>query len=425
MIYAVFLRVICLCCTCYLTAGFVASFFFDVTDVIPYMLGLVAAGTLTIIAKRYGDYRKERIASLTLLIPPVIAAVMMWGDVLRVVGALMVLLPTTIVLFVWAWQDNMLPSYEQHRRFSLRIAALLIMLAVLSGIGAGAEQYDIDAIPYFVAVIFLTCSVILLRCLRHDESTLTKPRFALTNSFIVLALTALALPFGFRGVRSAISAGFRAIGLWLRPLFYLENPPELVNTSTPAPTFTPEPSFEPFGTFQSPTPSPMPATDPPVYIGEGVATPTWFFVLIALAAVAALTVMMLLIGAKHKKTQNENEAEQAKIKPQRGEKRRHESNEYTAMPVMLVRGSFRRLMTFLARERMPVSIALTSADVKSYALRLGCDESDISRLRELYLRARYSKNGVSLREAALSASLVASIKKRIRNTISEQTCEHE
>ena len=47
--------------------------------------------------------------------------------------------------------------------------------------------------------------------------------------------------------------------------------------------------------------------------------------------------MMLLIGAKHKKTQNENEAEQAKIKPQRGEKRRHESNEYTAMPVMLVR----------------------------------------------------------------------------------------
>ncbi|MEA5038410.1 MAG: hypothetical protein VB086_01075 [Clostridiaceae bacterium] len=105
--------------------------------------------------------------------------------------ALLLMLPPIFYLIYSVWKRLFVPERgDTADIFSLlcKILPLPILLALLF---RGAEIFKIFSFPYLL--IFLFCSVLLLRLLRHDESVLRQRRFRILNVLELCAALLLAL----------------------------------------------------------------------------------------------------------------------------------------------------------------------------------------------------------------------------------------
>lgn len=117
-----------------------------------------------------------------------------------------ILLLPAILYVVWtAWRSAYDVDYFQAVdtfRLELKILPIPAVFALIAQQGSRLERFSA---PYLL--VFLLCSVLLLRMVRHDEDTLSQPRFRLMNG---LSLAAVLAVCGLVG-----SPAFRGLLLWL------------------------------------------------------------------------------------------------------------------------------------------------------------------------------------------------------------------
>ncbi len=119
------------------------------------------------------------------------------------VGALVLLAPAAYLAVTAARRLYRIEHGETSDGFR-RGCVLLLPLLVLPLFGIG-ELVARVALP--MAVVYLSCSVLLLRMLRHEPATLSQPRFIILNSSVLVLALAAAAAVSSPAVLSAVGSG--------------------------------------------------------------------------------------------------------------------------------------------------------------------------------------------------------------------------
>lgn len=137
-------------------------------------------------------------------------------------GCIVLIPPVGFVLYA-LWRRRFTPNYYQENDnffLMLKIPVLPLVFAILLMEKARIERFSL---PYLVA--FLLSGVLLLRLLRHDEETMSRPQFRLMNlaaiSGAVLAALVMFSPFFRRAVAKGLSLLLSGV---VSLLFYLFKP---------------------------------------------------------------------------------------------------------------------------------------------------------------------------------------------------------
>ena len=176
---------------------------------VPALMG-AAAGASFFAGRRWGA--KARFAPLILLGLLIPFSPTLTDGVLCV--------PPALYLIWYVWKRPLPPDYWSHHAgflFCLKILPVALLAA------AFANSWDSFArwvAPYFG--MFLVLSVLLLRMLRHDAATISRPRFQVVNAAAVAAVCAagwlLSTDWTLRALRAAGAFLFSYI---IRPLMML------------------------------------------------------------------------------------------------------------------------------------------------------------------------------------------------------------
>lgn len=131
-----------------------------------------------------------------------------------------ILLPVAAYVLWTVWSKRFDLSYFSSADvFSLE-CKLLPLPAVFALVMGQAEMIERFSIPYFL--VFAFGSVMLLRMLRHDEATLSQPRFRLMNllslALLCLAGAAVGSPWFRQAVMSVLGAVWNVIAY---PIFWV------------------------------------------------------------------------------------------------------------------------------------------------------------------------------------------------------------
>ena len=141
-------------------------------------------------------------------------------------GYIVLVLPVGFVGYT-IWKRGFTPNYYQENdNFSLmlKIPILPLVAALLLMQKSRLEQY---ALPYLVA--YLLATVLLLRLLRHDEETMSRPQFRVMNLLAVAGAVVAAVVVFSKTFRHAVgtllslilSGIMEVVFFLLRPLFPL------------------------------------------------------------------------------------------------------------------------------------------------------------------------------------------------------------
>ncbi len=195
-----FLKVFSDLCFYFVFAGFAADCFGQrELQFAPILALCLVAALCRMVWDKYPYTKRHR---LPLLLLP--AAFLLPGDP----AGLAALVPAALYVGWSALSGRLHPDYydaADHFRLELKILPLpFVLLAALQQL----ERIERVCAPYLLA--FLLGSVLLLRMVRHDESTLRQPRFRLLNGLSLAGVCLVCLVLGspwFRKVLLAVLEG--------------------------------------------------------------------------------------------------------------------------------------------------------------------------------------------------------------------------
>lgn len=186
--------------------GVFAAFFAGVYglegSVLPQFALLALAGALCRMAERRFPQSLLRLAPL-LLMPLAFALPAQ-------TAGLVIVTPAALYVLWTVCTRRFDPSYYQcadQFRLELKILILPFMMALVFLQLKRVEQFSV---PYLL--VFLFGSVLLLRMLRHDEATLRQPRFRLMNGLTMVGLSLVCLFLSSTLFRQAVGMAIK--GIW-------------------------------------------------------------------------------------------------------------------------------------------------------------------------------------------------------------------
>ena len=198
---AFFLKILTDLCYYGTFAAFFASIYGLTGSILPQFALLALAAALSRMADRKHPGKPVRLL-------PLVLCLLAFAIPTQTAG-LVILAPAALyVMFCCATGRTQPRYYDTMDTFSLELKLLIFPAMFAVGLVQlrRAEQFSL---PYLL--VFLLGSVLLLRMLRHDEATLSQPRFRIMNG---LSLALLCLVCGFLGsplFRSLAAAMFKAI----------------------------------------------------------------------------------------------------------------------------------------------------------------------------------------------------------------------
>lgn len=195
---AFFLKILTDLCYYSLFAAFFASFYGLTGSILP-QLALVA---LTVAFSRalWQRHPKARFLPLLLCLPVFLLPVPTAG--------LVILIPALLYALWTVWSGRFHLTYfasADQFLLELKLLGLPALMAVALMQLQRAEQFSL---PYLL--VFLLGSVLLLRMVRHDEETLRQPRFRLMNCLSMAGLCALCLFLSSPWFRAAVGLALKA-----------------------------------------------------------------------------------------------------------------------------------------------------------------------------------------------------------------------
>lgn len=211
MTLAVFLKLLTDLCFYACFSAFFAALCGLEGSVLPQLMLAAAAGALARLlwVKKPGPLR---FLPLLLLIPCFALPCETAGRV--------ILIPAAVYVLWTVWRSRFdLGYFSAADAFSLALKLLPLpaLFALVLGQAALIERFSI---PYFL--VFALGSVLLLRMLRHDEETLSQPRFRLMNLLTLALLCLVGAAVGSPWFRQAVLAVLGAVWRVLSvPIFWI------------------------------------------------------------------------------------------------------------------------------------------------------------------------------------------------------------
>jgi len=197
---AFFLKILTDLCYYGTYAAFFASIYGLTGTVLPQFALVALAAALS--RALWQKHPKARLLPLVLCLPVFLLPTQSAG--------LVILVPAVLyALWVCGSKRFHLLYYDTVDQFllALKLLALPVLMAVALMQFQRAEQFSL---PYLL--VFLLGSVLLLRMVRHDEETLRQPRFRLMNCLSMAALCLLCLFLSSPWFRAAV--GLVLKGVW-------------------------------------------------------------------------------------------------------------------------------------------------------------------------------------------------------------------
>lgn len=125
------------------------------------------------------------------------------------VAGLIILVPAALYVAVCCAARRTQPDYFNATDLFFLELKLLILPAVMAVALAQLQRAEQFALPYLL--VFLLCSVLLLRMLRHDEATLSQTRFRVMNGVTAAVLCLVCAILGSPQFRALLAAAFKAV----------------------------------------------------------------------------------------------------------------------------------------------------------------------------------------------------------------------
>lgn len=125
------------------------------------------------------------------------------------VAGLIILVPAALYVAVCCAAKRTQPDYFNATDLFFLELKLLILPAVMAVALAQLQRAEQFALPYLL--VFLLCSVLLLRMLRHDEATLSQTRFRVMNGVTAAVLCLVCAILGSPQFRALLAAAFKAV----------------------------------------------------------------------------------------------------------------------------------------------------------------------------------------------------------------------
>ena len=311
-----------------------------------------------------------------------------------IAGYIVLILPAGYVIYS-VWRRRFTPSYyEQIDKFSLmlKVAVLPLIAALLLMEKARIERFSL---PYLVA--FLLCSVFLLRLLRHDEETMSRPQFRIMNLLALpgAVLTSLILfsrPFrrAVLKILSLLLGGVASLIYYLfKPLIPLiDRVFEWLKGFMTDKAQTPPPVYQDYQTTNPPFEPHFPVPDTPP---KDLSTVwTILIILFALALLAGAVLLFRKLLAEHSSPRREPGSVRRLWIPA-PEKRKERPSRFGRTPAQKVRYWYRQHLILTQKSGgllKPTLNTLQQQQTADVTLRHSFEEH--ARLRELYLSARYA-----------------------------------
>ncbi len=196
-----FLKIFCDLCYYAIFAGFFAGAYGQQTLQFPALLLLAAVACLCRLLWDREPFKRRYLIPLPLVLTVFAIPAQTAGTIL--------LGPAVLYTGWTVWSRRMQPNYydtADHFRMELKILPLPLLFAITLQQLTRIERF---AAPY--ALAFVLASVLLLRMVRHDETTLRQPKFRLLN-LLNLALVCLACAvLGSAWFRGLLLTGLKLI----------------------------------------------------------------------------------------------------------------------------------------------------------------------------------------------------------------------
>lgn len=179
-------------------AGFVAAKFGSDGVFLGMLIQCVCYGLSALAGNRRG-------LRLLILLPMVLCWVVSWGSAAECI----VQIPTAMYIVWLVWQGDYTLEHERQKKLFGVFWKILAVFVPLAAIFGGAEEVTAVSVPY--ALIMLTCSVLLLRALRHDMKVYCGRQYQVTNVLTVVLALGAAYLISSKAVLHTVAAGLKAV----------------------------------------------------------------------------------------------------------------------------------------------------------------------------------------------------------------------
>lgn len=327
-----------------------------------------------------------------------------------------ILLPAAAYVLWTVWSVRFDLSYFSSAdvfSWECRILPLPALFALVLGEASALEQ---SSIPYFL--VFALGSVLLLRMLRHDEETLRQPRFRLMNLLTPFLLCLVGAAVGSPWFRQAVAAVLKtAWSVISVPLFWVVGGVAAVIAFVIGGLLTRLLAGRESQALEQMMEMMMQGDEQGKETLEQVASepdPTRQMIFTALLLVLAAIVTVLLFRALRNRRQPEP--------TQAGSQSRHRAEPLASgekplsrltarTPALQVRYWYQQLLKKTRAEGGGLTASMDTRQQTGVARDVFPEkDGDLSRLRQLYLPARY-KEEATAEDAAEAKKLVQQIKK--------------
>ena len=327
--------------------------------------------------------RERRPLRLACLLPMVLGWLLCRGN--PAAGILILPPAAYIVYLVWNG-DYTLNRDRQQTLFGLYWKLLIAAVPVGLLLG-GSAQLRTVTIPY--GILMLSCSVALMRALRHDPSVYRQRRWQMMNVSVVAVLLAITAFFSsdffLRGIRAAMGAVYNTLFLPVLSLLVelvvlllqaLGKLAQLLNLRMPSMDRNIQLNMEGL------------RPDLSDVVIEETTNETARTVFLALAVVAAAVVLILFFRWLSKKRYS-NPIVNA-VQPTGGSvSAKQAAQERDPSAVRTVRIQYRKFLKLCAVYGVQPGDSTTSRDIDAQARQYAALEQVSGPIREIYIRARY------------------------------------
>lgn len=179
-------------------AGFVAAKFGAGGVFLGMLIQCICYGISALAGQRRG-------LRLLSLLPMALCWVISWGSVAECI----VQIPTAMYIICLVWQGDYTLEHERQKKLFGVFWKILLVFVPLSVIFGAAEEVTAVSVPY--ALIMLTCSVLLLRALRHDVKVYCGRQYQVTNVLTVVLALGAAYLVSSKAVLHTVAAGLKAV----------------------------------------------------------------------------------------------------------------------------------------------------------------------------------------------------------------------
>ena len=334
---------------------------------------------------------------------------------------LICLVPPALLLGINIATNRLDIDYDSYTKFFKRGLIFMIPFLLFAILMPGSVS--VERLTYPCVIVFLAVSIVVIRALRQDEDVVKQWRFKLLNTGTIVIMCICGIVFSTKAATSAYMWVFVAMGTVVRYiLIALRTVLAFVMMLFVGPDMAEEmleanehPVGEGGQIETSPSPSPTPEPLPP----PTETAPLWVLIIIVgMLFAVVLAILVMARAEKRSKTVGYTSEDLGDDKRNFNIAAGIASLFRRTEPTEKIRKQYRRYIAIIRKSSVITEATHTTKDIACMATARGFDESINAEIRNMYIKARYSK------ASAVTSDDVKYMKKLV-DTMSQRFNERE